>query len=54
MDGIDDDSPWDTDPNSSYAHQSERSRITSDFTNVRQPNRFKTCNLTLGYQGRLS
>ena len=35
MNGIDDDSPWDADPNSSYAHQSEWSKITSDFTNVR-------------------
>jgi len=35
MNGIDDDSPWDTDPNPSYAHQSEWSKIASDFTNVR-------------------
>ena len=35
MNGIDDDSPWDADPNSSYAHQSEWSKITSDFTIVR-------------------
>ena len=34
MNGIDDDSPWDADPNPSHAHQSEWSKITSDFTNV--------------------
>ena len=34
MNGADDDSPWDADPNPSYAHQSEWSKITSDFTNV--------------------
>lgn len=32
---VDDDSPWDTEPNPSYANQSEWSKITSDFTNVR-------------------
>lgn len=35
MNSIDDDSPWDADPNPSYHHQSEWSKITSDFTNVR-------------------
>ena len=34
MNGIDDDSPWDADPNPSYVHQSEWSKITSEFTNV--------------------
>ena len=34
MNGIDDDSPWDVYPNPSHAHQSEWSKITSDFINV--------------------
>ena len=34
MSSLDDDSPWDADPNASYARQSEWSKITSDFTNV--------------------
>jgi len=54
MNDINDDSPWDADPNPSYTHQSEWSKITSDFTNVRQPNRLKTRDLILNYQGRLS
>jgi len=37
MNSVDNDSPWDADPNPSYAHQSEWSKITSDFTNVRRP-----------------
>ena len=35
MNVVNDDSPWDADPNPSYAHQSEWSKITSDFSNVR-------------------
>ena len=54
MNSMDDDSPWDADPNPSYAHQSEWSKITSDFTNVRQPTRPKARNLTFDSQGRLS
>ncbi|KAF9646929.1 hypothetical protein BDM02DRAFT_3117884 [Thelephora ganbajun] len=34
MNYIDDDSPWDADPNPSHTHQSEWSKITSDFTNA--------------------
>ena len=37
MNGIDDDSPWEADPNPSHSHQSEWSKINSEFTNVRYP-----------------
>lgn len=35
MNNIDDDSPWDADPSPSHTHQSEWSKIASEFTNVR-------------------
>lgn len=35
MNDVDDGSPWDANPDPSYARQSEWSKITSDFTNVR-------------------
>ena len=54
INGMEDDSPWDADPNPSYSHQSEWSKITSDFTNVRQRDQLKTRNLNFNYQGRLS
>lgn len=35
MNNVDDDSPWDADPNLSHPRQSEWSKISSEFTNVR-------------------